>query len=288
MKTIEAKKVWDGRALLGEGPFWDEHEQRLLWVDIDGYKLHSYDPVRENLDTLPFAQHVTAVVKTDHGGFVLAMRDGLYRYVGDRLTPLFLLPDGGEAVRFNDAKCDPQGRLWAGTMAFNGKDNIGMLYLLDEDGTIHEEVKDLTISNGMAWDESKHLFYHNETTSSTTTIYRYEAGDTRNITAVGAVPITYSDYGGSPDGMTIDKEGMLWVALWGAGAVIRVKPTTGEVIETVTVPASHTTSCTFGGEDYQTLFITTAAKENEADSGGLFTAKVNVKGVRSHSYKSYD
>ncbi|AIC95346.1 SMP-30/gluconolactonase/LRE family protein [Shouchella lehensis] len=283
MKINEAKRVWSGKALLGEGPFWDEQEQRLLWVDIEGYKLHAYDTKQDTTETLPFAQHVTAVVKKEQGGLLLAMRDGLYSYYRDRLTLHMRLNE--EAVRFNDAKCDPSGRLWAGTMAFDGQSTIGKLVVFDENEAIEEKRSDLTISNGMAWDEQKHLFYHNETVTSETAIFSYDPDDTRTITRVGSVPIDYQEYGGAPDGMTIDSEGKLWIALWGAGAVIRVDPETGYVSERITVPASNTTSCVFGGADYKTLFITTASKDGEEKSGGLFCAKLDCKGTASISYK---
>ncbi|GAF21213.1 LOW QUALITY PROTEIN: gluconolactonase [Bacillus sp. JCM 19047] len=281
MKTIEAKRVWNGKARLGEGPFWDDQEQRLLWVDIEGYKLHAYDHKHDTTETLPFAQHVTAVVKKEQGGLLLAMRDGLYSYYRDRLTLIGMK----KPVRFNDAKCDPSGRLWAGTMAFDGQSTIGKLVVFDENEAIEEKRDGLTISNGMAWDEQKHLFYHNETVTSETAVFSYDPDDTRKITRVGTVPIHYDEYGGAPDGMTIDSEGKLWVALWGAGAVIRVDPETGHVSEKITVPASNTTSCVFGGTNYQTLFITTASKDGEEKSGNLFCATLDCKGTASISYK---
>lgn len=285
MKETKANIVWSGKATLGEGPFWDELEQKLYWVDIDGFKLHTYDPATEENTTLPFAQHVTAVVKKESGGLLLAMRDGLYTYYRDRLTPYFLHPDGGRVIRFNDAKCDPNGRLWAGTMAFDGKSNIGSLYVLDHDENTTEVLTGLTISNGMAWDTARELFYHTETNSKTTAVYRYEPESTE-LQKLGTVPIDYKKHGGSPDGMTIDNEGNLWVALWGGSAVIKVNPNNGDVLERIEVEAPNTTSCTFGGSDYKTLFITTASSEGEPNSGALFSVTTEVAGVKSQSYRS--
>ncbi|WP_078391993.1 SMP-30/gluconolactonase/LRE family protein [Shouchella patagoniensis] len=284
MMTIQANRVWDGKATLGEGPFWDETDHMLLWVDIEGYTLHCFNPDTKEDTTLPFAQHVTAVVKKEGGGLLLAMRDGIYSYSRDRLTPYYLHPDEGKKIRFNDAKCDPAGRLWAGTMAFDGKSPIGELVVLDTKERITKKIDGLAISNGMAWDTKQRLFYHNETVTGETTIYRY-SNESIDIEKVGIVPINYRTYGGGPDGMTIDNEGYLWVALWGAGAVIRVDPITGNVDKKIIVPASNVTSCTFGGQELKTLYITTAAKEGERESGALFSVELEVGGAPSYPYK---
>lgn len=213
------------------------------------------------------------------------MKDGLYSYYRDRLTPYYLHPDGGQTVRFNDAKCDPDGRLWAGTMAFDGKSKIGSLYLLDHEENTTELLTGLAISNGMAWDTARGLFYHTETISNTTTVYEYKDNQ-KSLEKKGTIPIDYKQFGGSPDGMTIDVQGNLWVALWGGASVIKLNPDTGEVLERIVVDATNVTSCTFGGGDYRTLFITTASKENELNSGALFSCRTDVAGVKSQSYRS--
>ncbi|ALA54274.1 SMP-30/gluconolactonase/LRE family protein [Shouchella clausii] len=282
---IQAEAVWKGKAALGEGPLWDEGEQVLYWVDIDGYKLHRFNPKTNDDQQFSFAQHVSAVVKKAGGGFVLAMGDGLYLYEEERLTPYFLLPQGGKQLRFNDAKCDPAGRLWAGTMAFDCHSPIGALYCLDHNGQISKAISGLAISNGLAWDEEKGLLYHNETASASTTAYRFDE-QTGEMSEPRIIDIPYRSYNGSPDGMAIDENGHLWIALYGASKVICVDPDNGNVLEEVVVPATNVTSCAFGGEDYRTLYVTTANKQGEHEGGSLFAARVESAGLPAHAYLS--
>ncbi|GIN11789.1 putative sugar lactone lactonase YvrE [Shouchella clausii] len=284
---ILAETVWNGKAALGEGPLWDEGEQVLYWVDIDGYKLHRFNPKTNDDQQLSFAQHLSAVVKKAGGGFVLAMGDGLYLYEEERLTPYFLLPQGGEQLRFNDAKCDPAGRLWAGTMAFDCHSPIGALYCLDHNGQISKVISGLAISNGLAWDEEKGLLYHNETASARTTAYHFDE-QTGQISEPRMIDIPYRSYNGRPDGMAIDENGYLWIALYGAGKVICADPDNGNVLEEVVVPATNVTSCAFGGEDYRTLYVTTANKQGEPEGGSVFAARVESAGLPAHTYLSQE
>ena len=186
--------------------------------------------------------------------------------------------------RFNDGKCDPAGRFWAGTMDFDENwKGLGTLYRVDTDRSFHEMVKDVALSNGLAWSsDQKTMYYIDSITGSVDAFdYNVDTGSISNRRAVIRVPMEEAN----PDGMCIDAEDKLWVAHVRAGRIVRYDPETGEVLAIVEVPASKTTSCAFGGPDLNQLYITTgrfmmeeADLEKEPLSGGLFMVELPVKG----------
>jgi sugar lactone lactonase YvrE len=199
------------------------------------------------------------------------------------------LPDN----RFNDGKCDPSGRFWAGTMAKEGQGASGSLYCLEANGHVDMKLSDVICSNGLAWDTSQNKMYFIDTGRHCLDAFDYEpkSGDIRHRKTILAIP----EEEGLPDGMTIDEEGKLWVALWGGGCVIRVDPENKLITDRIPLPVSMVTSCTFGGEEMSTLFITTAnidlseeEKINEPLAGHLFTCELSVKGLESHYHKRKD
>ena len=165
--------------------------------------------------------------------------------------------------RFNDGKCDPAGRFWAGTMSISNMPCAGSLYVLEKDGTVKTKITGVTCSNGMAWSPDDKTLYYIDTPTRQVVAYKY---DTKNgdITD-GRVAISIPEEKGSPDGMTIDTEGMLWIALWDGWKVIRYNPYTSEQLYEVTLPVSRVTSCVFGGDDMDDLYIT-SAREGLSDS----------------------
>ncbi len=277
-------------AALGEGPFWDEESRQLYWVNIDGKQLNQYDPTKKENRAIDFTKRVCAVVKREAGGLLLALEDGLYTYDNDSLTPV-VQPELGEGDRFNDGKCDPAGRFWAGTMSTKGVKEKYALYCLDvNQRTFEQKVTSVTISNGLAWDQERAKMYYIDT--PTQIISAYDYNESTGAISNRTVSYSFANKQGSPDGMAIDQEGMLWVALWGGWGVARINPLSGEWIDTVEVPAAQVTSCAFGGEDYQTLFITTAAtglneeqREEQKLAGSLFSVRTEVRGSKPHLYK---
>ena len=193
------------------------------------------------------------------------------------------------SLRFNDGKCDPAGRFWVGTFDLEQKPHAGTLYRLDPDGSLHVMLRGITNSNGIAWSLDKKLMYYIDTPTLTVQAFDYDhaTGAIANPRVIIRIP----EGAGFPDGMTIDAEGKLWVALWGGGAVHRYHPATGALLQAVAVPAPYTSSCAFGGPDLKTLYITTARGglspeqlEEFPESGNVFAVEPGVAGVPALFY----
>ncbi|WP_079474938.1 SMP-30/gluconolactonase/LRE family protein [Marinococcus halophilus] len=285
----EASLVIDQKAELGEGPSWDAQRGVLYWVDIDGFKLMEYHPSSGRHYERKLDQHVCAAVPREKGGMMLALRDGFYSYdlvSGEKEAIIDPEPDK-PGNRFNDGKCDPSGRFWAGTMAVGRGTGEAALYRLNKDMSLDTVFDSVTISNGLAWTEDGSMMYYIDTPTKKVMAYDLDAGS-GEITGKRTA-ITFQE--GSPDGMCMDQEGMLWIALHRLGKVERWNPQTSERLETVTVPAQRTTSCVFGGEDLKDLYITTARGElseedlrKEPHAGGLFHIRTDVPGTPTYTF----
>lgn len=265
-----------------EGPFW--HDGRFGWVDImagrllvagfDGVTLtepRSYDVGRP----------LGAAVPRAGGGWVLAAGTAFFALEEDgtvtRLTED--LADDPSLVRMNDGKCDPAGRFWAGTMDYEESRPIASLYVYD--GAARTVLDGVTISNGLAWTPDRRAMYYIDTPTRRVDVSDYDE-DTGEIT--NRRPFVEVEGGGHPDGMTLDDEGFLWVALWGGGAVRRYDPS-GRPAGIVHLPVTNVSSCAFGGPDGTTLFITTSRqglserqKAAEPDAGRIFRVEPGVSG----------
>ncbi|WP_332461401.1 SMP-30/gluconolactonase/LRE family protein [Paenibacillus tianjinensis] len=192
--------------------------------------------------------------------------------------------------RLNDAKCDSSGRLWFGTMSMDFTKAAGSLYVMDLDGQVRRVLTGISISNGLAWDDQRGRMYYVDTATRGVDVMDYDvqSGTVDNRRRVFLIP----EGAGDPDGMTIDREGMLWIAHWGGGCVSRWNPHTGKQLAKVEVPAKNVTSCTFGGDALDELYITTARdgmSEEELQrwplTGGLFKFKAGVQGVEANIFK---
>ena len=288
---MKAKLVLDAKAQLGEGAIWHATTHLLYWVDIEGKKLHQYHPatgktrtieVEERIGTVVLAEEDKAIVALQNGIFALDLASGELTLIAN---PLAGLPD----MRFNDGKCDPVGRLWVGSMHLSAQPNAASLYRLDADRSIERVLDDITISNGIAWALNHRTMYYIDTPTNCVQAFDYESS-TGHITNPRVV-VTIPKGEGHPDGMTIDEEGMLWVAHWGGNKVVRWNPATGEMLQKIDVPAPHVTSCAFGGDNLSTLYITTAREGLSAEqlatypeSGGLFSVEPGVKGIPAYLF----
>lgn len=292
MKVWQAELVVDGNNQLGEGPLWHLDDQCVYWVDIIGQRIYQYSPTSRETKSYEVDQPVGVIVPTATAGqFMCGMKDGFSIFdtaTGTKqrvFDPEAHLPDN----RFNDGKCDAAGRFWAGTMHMEAALHAGSLYCLDPELGCRQVLTDVTISNGIAWSLDGATMYYIDTATSEVSAYAYDMtnGSISDRRTVVAIP----QEEGSPDGMTIDAEGMLWIALWGGSQVIRVNPATGERLARVEVPASQVTSCAFGGEQLDELYITTAAVGLNASelaeeplAGGLFRIKTDVRGTEVQRY----
>jgi sugar lactone lactonase YvrE len=287
----EVELIVDAHALVGEGPIWDEDKQVLYWVDILSNKLYAYDPASGENKTYDVGQHVGTVVPRASGGVMLAVYEGFAAF--DLETGQLTMIADPEADlpnnRFNDGKCDPAGRFWAGTMAYTNQSTQGSLYRLDPDMSVRKMVSNIGISNGLAWSHDYQTMYYIDTTAGTVRAFDYD-NETGNISRERVIIQVPKGMGG-PDGMTIDEEGMLWVAHFGGGRVNRWHPETGEILHTIQLPATQITACAFGGPNLDTLYITSAATNlnetalaEQPHAGGLFALKPGYRGVKSFKF----
>jgi len=292
MNEQPVKLILDSQAKLGEGPIWHPDEKKLFWVDIEGFALHIFDPATQEDKVFEMGQRIGTVVPMESGNVAVALEDGVYTVdlqTGE-LT-LFANPlEGQENIRFNDGKCDPAGRLWVGSMALNAAKGAADLYCIHPDGTFEQKVDSVTISNGIVWSNDATKMYYIDTPTRVVKAFDYdlETGNISNPSVAVEIPKSM----GSPDGMAIDSEGMLWIGMWGGNAVTRWDPQTGELLGKIEVPAKNVTACAFGGDDLKTLYITTARLGTSQEelkelpkAGGLFAVEVATAGAKSALFK---
>lgn len=288
MELVQVSKT---PATLGEGPCWHREEKVLYWIDIYGKKLRRYNPADDSHDEWDMGQMIGTVAPRAKGGLIVALENGFAFFdpATEKLEHLDTVDDHPES-RFNDGKCDPQGRFWVGSMD-NVKEErpMGKLYRVDADGSVNVMDEGITISNGLSWSPDHKTMYYIDSPTKNIFAYDFEA-DSGNISNK-RVAITLNDEQGWPDGMTIDSEGMIWLAHWAGKRVCRWNPNTAEVLETIPTPAPHTSCCCFGGDDLTDLYITTARKglsdeQLEANplSGHLFCMKAPISGAPTYSF----
>jgi sugar lactone lactonase YvrE len=269
---------------IGEAATWLPSSERLLWVDIDGGLLHEYHPETRRTREHVFPDRITAIIPaggTDENEVWLAMKDRLVAYhlqtgVRRELLTLFSgLPD----FRTNDGKRSPEGRIWIGVMHMKDHRETGSLYCVESDFSCRRALDGQCIPNGMAWNREGDVMYYAD--SGRRCIYRYEydrrQGTIHSRQTLVEVPAEY----GAPDGMTIDGEGLLWVAHWGGFGVCVWNPETGRLVDKIEVPVPLVASCALGGEKKNVLYITTARsgltdaeKRRYPSSGSLFSVKI--------------
>jgi sugar lactone lactonase YvrE len=280
--------------LLSEGPRWDAERDELLWVDIVGSLLHrarvGADGWLQQTAPIRFDRPVGAAAPAAGGGYALAAGPG-FLFIDDSGTVRELAqPEAGnEEVRMNDGACDPQGRFWAGTMAYDEFPEAGVLYRLELDGTCTTVLTGLTVSNGIGWSPDGSTMYLSDSGTARIDAFDFDAasGDLSRRRTI----VQVTEPGVAPDGLTIDDSGDLWVAIWGGGALRRYRPD-GALLMTVPVPVDRPTSCAFGGRGRATLFVTTAREglsapelARQPDAGRVFC--VNGLGVSGPPCATY-
>ena len=222
----QAELVLDIGAVLGEGSLWYPPAQVLYWVDIMGRKVHIYDPGTGENRSIDVPQDVGTVVTRESGGLMLAVRDGFASLDTDTGTMTMLKEIKADGIRFNDGKCDPAGRFWAGTMAYDIIEGAGKCYCLDPDLTVRTMIENVTISNGLVWTSDRKTMYFVDSTTYEVAGFDYDLA-TGNISNRRVVAEVDRDLG-VPDGMTIDDRDRVWVAIYGGSRVICWDPVTGE------------------------------------------------------------
>lgn len=274
---------------VGEGPFWDDIEQKLYFVDIVNKQVKIFTGSNIPVETIQFDQEIGAVFLDQGSQLIVAARDGIFAASRAGVLETLLAPIKLEdtSIRTNDAKCDSTGRMWVGTMAFDFSPGVAALYAFDSKG-LKEVVSNLTVSNGIGWSLDKKTMYFIDSPTKRVDIFDFnlEAGELTNRRPF----IPLGDLDAFPDGLTMDEDGGVWVALFGGGQVRRFDAG-GKLTHIVEIPVKQVTSCCFGGADMSELYITTAQNGMNSDSlireplaGSLFRAKTSFIGAKSHRY----
>ncbi|QGJ70559.1 Sugar lactone lactonase YvrE [Planctomycetales bacterium 10988] len=289
MEKLTAECVLDAKALLAEGPCWDEPRQCLWWVDIENSIVNCFDPVTKENKSREVNSHVGFAIPTSQNDLILGTFNGFYRldFETGGETPISNPEAGLDRNRFNDGKCDPLGRLWGGTLSYDRTPGDASLYCLEStEKPARRVIENVTTSNGLAWSADAKTMYYIDTGSRQVDALDFdlETGTVSNRRTIIKVP----EEMGKPDGMTIDQEGMLWTALFRGGGVARWNPATGEQLAMIELPVTNVTSCCFAGEKYEDLYITSARaglQESQVPeqplAGGIFHCRPGVGGFPS-------
>ncbi|MFD0689323.1 SMP-30/gluconolactonase/LRE family protein [Actinomadura fibrosa] len=273
-----------GPAALGESPVWDAAAGRLLWVDVLGCEVRAHDPSGGSGAVLVrTAQHVGAVRPRAGGGLVANLRDGAGLYDRDgAFRWLAEWPEDG--CRGNDAAVAPDGAFWAGTMRYDEAHGGGRLRRVTADGAVGTVLDRVTVSNGVAWSPDGRLVYYVDTPTGRVDVLN--AGGASGGRPFSRRPFASVPPPGLPDGLTVDADGCVWVALWGGGRVLRFTPS-GTLDRVVEIPARQTTACAFGGPGLRDLYVTTAttgAPPDDALAGALFVVPDAGAGLPSPAF----
>jgi len=271
--------------LLGEGPLWHATRKSIFWTDIEARAIHELTIPEGHYRHYEIGHRVGMIAEGVNAGLILGMQGGFGRYDPDtdKLDWLADLEKDKPNNRANDGGCDAKGRFWIGTMDMDFKKGAGSLYRIGEDLLAERLLDQVTISNGLAWSKDNGKAYYID--SPTRTVQSFLFDVEKGMLSPGSIAVRIPEYLGTPDGMCMDEEGMLWIAHWGGFGVYRWNPIDGELLELVMVPVPNVSSCAFGGEGFDKLFITTARQgltENELkmypDSGSLYCVKLDIKG----------
>lgn len=289
-KIWQADLALDYPCELGEGPVWDQDSQSIWWVDILKMELHEYHTAFDIHKIVKVPYNPSCVVITNDGELLVAFnhRFAILDKVNGKILKKIDMPLTKNDIRFNDGKCDSSGKFWAGTIS-NTRD--GKLWCMGNDYNVTVKLNNIGVSNGLAWSGDDLIFYYIDTITQSVTAYNIDA---EGILTEKGIVIRIHKEEGKPDGLTIDSEGMLWVALWDGGKVNRYNPFTGDLLGSVILPVSKVTSCVFGGLQLDELYITTAysglnnhERVLQPHAGKLFVVKnMGIKGMPSEKFRN--
>lgn len=281
---VTVKPISNIHSQWGEGPVW--WRGALYFVDIEGRRVHRFDPASGSEKSWEIGQRVGTVVPRESGGLIVAGDHGLF-FLDEESGGLTAIADPEPDKpdnRFNDGKCSPDGRFFAGTISLVKKTGDARLYRLDPDLTLHEAFGPVTNSNGIAWSADGKTVYYIDTPRQEVLAFDYEPdGHLRNLRSV----VSTAQIEASPDGMTLDAEGNLWIAFCHGACVACFSPVTGEELRRIALPCLETTACAFGGPGLADLYVTTGVHKSvvEEHAGRLFVIRgLGVVGVPAHAF----
>jgi len=280
--------IADVRANVGEGPIWVPREQALYWVDNKGRKVFRRD-WSGMVRTFATPFEICCLAPRERGGFIAGTDRGLAAidFEAGRYDVVANPEADSPGNRFNDGKTDYWGRFWSGTMDNAEKAATGSLYRFDADLSWTKIDSGYRVTNGPAFDRNRGRMYH--TDSAAKTIFAFDLSESGEVSD-RRVFARFEDKDGSPDGMTVDSDGDLWVCFWDGWCLRRLSPG-GDMVERIAMPVQRPTSCAFGGPDLDRLYVTSARLGFDDDAlsmqpcaGGLFLVEVEVRGVTETSF----
>jgi sugar lactone lactonase YvrE len=294
MSTSDLQVLFDTPMLLGESPLWHPDEQALYWIDIAGRAVHRHDPSSKAHCSWTLPSEPGCIARCAGGGLIVAMRSGvsILDTVSGKLSPVLDAPYDQSRMRFNDGRCDAQGRLWVGTL-YEPRDQPGASLYCIERGKIHDVGNPVTVSNGLAFSIDNRTLYHADTTAHLIRAYAFDP----STAALGEGRIfkqfsseKTANYGGRPDGAAVDTENAYWCAMYEGGRLLRLSEN-GEVLDEVDLPVRCPTMIAFGDADLRTLYIT-SARHNRSEqelnaaplSGCVLSMRVDVPGRIEPAY----
>jgi sugar lactone lactonase YvrE len=280
---VRIEPVGHIRCQWGEGPVW--WRDALYYVDIEGHLVHRYDPADGSETSWDVGQRVGSVVPRAGGGLVIAGDHG-FSFLDEQTGALTAIADPESDIpdnRFNDGKCAPDGRFFAGTISLARKTGTARLYRLDPDLTVHEAFGPVTNSNGIVWSADGKTCHYIDTPRKEVLAFDYQNGLLLNPRPV----IRTGHIEASPDGMAVDADGHLWIAFCHGGCVSCFDPLTGDELHRIALPCLETTACAFGGPDLADLFVTTGVHKTaiEEHAGRLFVIRgLKLQGLPTHAF----
>ena len=283
VRTLQAVPALTDRAELGESPVWDERDSVLWWIDWALGTVYRSDVAARRSETFSVGGSLAALALSPTGRIALALGHGFAALDpgSGRVRELARAEAEETETRMCDGKCDSRGRFWAGTMALDERSPTGALFVLEIDGTVRRVLNGVVVSNGLCWSMDDTRFYYIDSATGRIDAFDFDLthGSIANRTPLVRIP----EGDGDPDGLTIDREGYLWVALWNGWQVRRYSPA-GALDTVIELPVARPTCCTFGGPQLRDLFITTAmpdAPDERRDqplAGTVFSVRVEVPG----------
>jgi sugar lactone lactonase YvrE len=287
---MQVRRIGDTIDILGEGPVWDVQEQAFYWLDIRGCLVRRYDWSSGRTQSWTLPEMVGSLAIRERGGLLLAMRSSIAFFdpATGALERVAAPEAGRENMRFNDGKCDRQGRFWSGTMNDLVREPSGTLYRLDPQRGCVAQFNGLRTPNSLAWSPDGRIMYFADSRSQVIHAYPYEPATGE----LGAPRVFHTvEPPAIPDGATVDAEGFVWSALYGGSRVVRIAPD-GRVDRTIELPVEQPTSCQFAGPNLDVLFITTARQRLTQEqlaqqplAGALLAADVGVRGLPETRYR---
>jgi sugar lactone lactonase YvrE len=281
---LQPRCVLNCNSHLGETPVWDDRAGVLWWIDIYKPTLNRFDPKSGHNTEISLDQDIHAIATRRVGGIVGSFQHGIgFVDPDDGNVTMLADPIGSAPAKFNDGKCDRNGRFWTGSMSNDWVTPIGCLFRMDADLSVRTMDTGFKLSNGMGWSPNDRIMYFTDFGQSTIFAYDYEAasGAITNRRPFIVIPETE----GKPDGMTVDAEGNLWVALWDGWGIAQFD-SAGRRIRQISMPIQRPTSCSFGGEGLATLYVTSAWMQLNGSeravqplAGDLFAIETDTHGL---------